>query len=201
MVSRPAPRLIPRELRITCRLARTIRQGKFETRYNTSFAQVIRPPQTLRQHEEGTWITPEMQQAYIRLHELGHAQCMETCATDDSWEEFTEFAWAAASAANRCSTARPTPPRWPWRPWPRGCKPRVLTYRLPGEKRAPGPPGAAGNPPRQVSAFLEVGCAGPSTNRHGLKRSRSAWHSLPRGNRFPARNCLQSCRIFLGARF
>jgi leucyl/phenylalanyl-tRNA---protein transferase len=77
----PDPRLvlIPRELRITRRLARTIRQGKFETRYNTSFAQVIRAcAETPRQHEEGTWITPEMQQAYIRLHELGHAQCMET---------------------------------------------------------------------------------------------------------------------------
>jgi leucyl/phenylalanyl-tRNA---protein transferase len=80
----PDPRLvlIPRELRITRRLARTIRQGKFETRYNTSFAQVIRAcAETPRQHEEGTWITPEMQQAYIRLHELGHAQCME------SWRE------------------------------------------------------------------------------------------------------------------
>ena len=77
----PDPRLvlIPGELRISQRLARTIRQGRFETRYNTAFAQVIkRCAEIPRQHEEGTWITPEMQQAYIRLHELGHAHCMES---------------------------------------------------------------------------------------------------------------------------
>ncbi len=34
-----------------------------------------------RKHEDGTWITREMQRAYIRLHELGHAQSME------SWRE------------------------------------------------------------------------------------------------------------------
>jgi leucyl/phenylalanyl-tRNA--protein transferase len=77
----PDPRLIllPSELRITRRLRRTIRQGRFQTRYNTAFGQVIRAcAETPREHEDGTWITPEMQQAYIRLHELGHAHCMET---------------------------------------------------------------------------------------------------------------------------
>src|SRR3954453_2496751 len=77
----PDPRLVlfPDELRITRRLARTIRQGRFETRYDTAFAQVIRAcAETPRDHEDGTWITPEMQRAYIRLHELGHAHSMES---------------------------------------------------------------------------------------------------------------------------
>jgi leucyl/phenylalanyl-tRNA--protein transferase len=77
----PDPRLVllPTELRITRRLRRTIRQGRFQTRYNTAFSQVICAcAETPREHEDGTWITPEMQQAYIRLHELGHAHCMET---------------------------------------------------------------------------------------------------------------------------
>jgi leucyl/phenylalanyl-tRNA---protein transferase len=77
----PDPRLVlvPDELRITRRLARTIRQGRFETRYDTAFARVIRAcAETPRDHEDGTWITPEMQQAYTRLHELGHAHCMES---------------------------------------------------------------------------------------------------------------------------
>jgi leucyl/phenylalanyl-tRNA---protein transferase len=77
----PDPRLIllPTELRITRRLRRTIRQGRFQTLYDTAFGQVIRAcAETPREHEDGTWITPEMQQAYIRLHELGHAHCMET---------------------------------------------------------------------------------------------------------------------------
>jgi len=80
----PDPRLVlfPGELKISRRLRRTIAQGRFDTRYNTAFAQVITAcAEVSRAHEDGTWITPEMQRAYIRLHELGHAHCME------SWRE------------------------------------------------------------------------------------------------------------------
>ena len=77
----PDPRLVLfcDELHISRRLARTIRQGRFETRYDTAFAEVIRAcALTPRAHEDGTWITREMQEAYIRLHQLGHAHCMES---------------------------------------------------------------------------------------------------------------------------
>jgi leucyl/phenylalanyl-tRNA--protein transferase len=77
----PDPRLVlfPGELRISRRLRRTIRQARFETRYDTAFSQVITECARVRRpHEDGTWITPEMQQAYIRLHELGHAHAMES---------------------------------------------------------------------------------------------------------------------------
>jgi leucyl/phenylalanyl-tRNA--protein transferase len=77
----PDPRLVLHiaEFRPHRRLLRTIRQGRFETRFNTEFAQVIRAcAQVPRRHEVGTWITPEMQDAYIRLHRLGHAHSMET---------------------------------------------------------------------------------------------------------------------------
>ncbi len=80
----PDPRLVLflEDLRISKRLARTIRQARFETRYDTAFAQVIKAcAEVQRPHEDGTWITPEMQQAYIRLHQLGHAHSME------SWRE------------------------------------------------------------------------------------------------------------------
>ena len=77
----PDPRLIlvPAEFRVSRRLRRTIHQGRFETRYNTAFAQVIRAcAEVAREHEDGTWITPEMQRAYVRLHKLGHAHSMES---------------------------------------------------------------------------------------------------------------------------
>jgi leucyl/phenylalanyl-tRNA--protein transferase len=80
----PDPRLVlfPNELRISRRLKRSIAQGRFDTRFDTAFAQVITAcAKVSRPHEEGTWITPEMRRAYIRLHELGHAHCME------SWRE------------------------------------------------------------------------------------------------------------------
>jgi len=76
----PDPRLVlfPDELRVSQRLRRTLRSGRFEIRYDTAFPQVIRAcAETPRRHEDGTWITPEMQAAYIRLHKLGHAHCME----------------------------------------------------------------------------------------------------------------------------
>ncbi len=77
----PDPRLIlvPGELRVSERLRRTIRQGRFQVQFNSAFADVIKACANVpRKHEEGTWITLEMQQAYIKLHELGHAHCMET---------------------------------------------------------------------------------------------------------------------------
>lgn len=76
----PDPRLVlfPSELRVSRRLRRTIRSDRFEICRNTAFAQVIRAcAETPRNHEDGTWITTEMQEAYIRLHKLGHAHCME----------------------------------------------------------------------------------------------------------------------------
>jgi leucyl/phenylalanyl-tRNA--protein transferase len=81
----PDPRLVlfPSELRITRRLHRTIRQGKFETRFDSAFDRVIQAcADTPREHEDGTWITTEMQRAYIRLHELGYAHCMESWRND-----------------------------------------------------------------------------------------------------------------------
>ena len=65
----PDPRLILVLRRAPCRerLERTIRQGRFEIRYDTAFAQVINAcAEVPRKHEDGTWITPEMQQAYIQ---------------------------------------------------------------------------------------------------------------------------------------
>jgi leucyl/phenylalanyl-tRNA--protein transferase len=76
----PDPRLVlfPNELRVSRRLRRTLRSARFEIRCDTAFPQVIRAcAETPRNHEDGTWITPEMQAAYIRLHKLGHAHSME----------------------------------------------------------------------------------------------------------------------------
>lgn len=77
----PDPRLVlvPDELRISRRLARTRRGGRFTTTLNAAFPQVIRACAEIpRPDQPGTWITPEMQAAYIRLHELGHAHSCET---------------------------------------------------------------------------------------------------------------------------
>lgn len=76
----PHPRMVlfPRELKISRSLARTLRRGNYEVRLDTAFASVIRECSLPRPGQDGTWITPQMQQAYGRLHELGYAHCVET---------------------------------------------------------------------------------------------------------------------------
>ena len=75
----PDPRMVlfPREVRISRSLAKTLRRGHYEVRLDTAFAEVIRACAEPRGGQDGTWITPEMQQAYCRLHELGHAHSVE----------------------------------------------------------------------------------------------------------------------------
>jgi leucyl/phenylalanyl-tRNA--protein transferase len=57
------------------RMARTIRSGRFRVTVNRDFAAVIRACAV--RPGEGTWITPDMIEAYERLHSLGHAHSVE----------------------------------------------------------------------------------------------------------------------------
>lgn len=77
----PDPRLIlePNELHISRRLRQTLKKGIFKVTFDEAFARVIRACATVeRKGQHGTWITPEMQKAYIRLHELGFAHSAES---------------------------------------------------------------------------------------------------------------------------
>lgn len=65
------------EFHIPRRLARTLRQNPFEMRIDTAFPEVIRACAAARRDEEGTWITPPMIAAYIRLHRAGEAHSVE----------------------------------------------------------------------------------------------------------------------------
>lgn len=76
----PAPRLVlfPAEFHLPRRLARLLKAGPFAVTADTAFAEVVAACATASgRREHGTWITPEMQQAYIRLHELGFAHSIE----------------------------------------------------------------------------------------------------------------------------
>jgi leucyl/phenylalanyl-tRNA--protein transferase len=62
-------------LYISRRLARTLRSGRFQVTINQAFGGVIRGCAEAR--AEGTWITPEMIEAYETLHHRGHAHSVE----------------------------------------------------------------------------------------------------------------------------
>lgn len=61
-------------LHVSRRLARTLRGGRFAVSFNRDFAEVMRG---CADRAEGTWITPDMTDAYQLLHRLGHAHSVE----------------------------------------------------------------------------------------------------------------------------
>jgi leucyl/phenylalanyl-tRNA---protein transferase len=76
----PQPRaIIPIEgFHTPKRLARTIRRGHFEIRYDTSFRRVIECCAAPAPGRESTWISDQFITAYHQLHELGLAHSVET---------------------------------------------------------------------------------------------------------------------------
>jgi leucyl/phenylalanyl-tRNA--protein transferase len=76
----PDPRAVlsPEALRVSRRLARTLRQGRFRLTVNAAFEAVVagcadRPE---------TWITPALRDAYVVLHRLGWAHSVEAWTAD-----------------------------------------------------------------------------------------------------------------------
>ncbi len=75
----PDPRLVlfPRDLRVSRSLRRTLRRNLYEVSLDRDFGGVVRGCAAPRPAGDGTWILPEMQRAYVRLHQLGHAHSVE----------------------------------------------------------------------------------------------------------------------------
>lgn len=77
----PNPRLVlfPDKFKVSKSLRKTIRIKKFEVKFDTDFEQIITYCANIpRNGQEGSWITPEMKTAYIKLHNLGFAHCIGT---------------------------------------------------------------------------------------------------------------------------
>ena len=77
----PDPRMVlsPNSLKISHSLRKTLRNADYEIRLDSAFAQVIQACASApREGQNGTWIRPEMQNAYIELHRLGYAHSVET---------------------------------------------------------------------------------------------------------------------------
>ncbi|MCY3881456.1 MAG: leucyl/phenylalanyl-tRNA--protein transferase [Chloroflexi bacterium] len=72
----PDPRAIlpPERFHVSRRLARRVRQGRFRVTLDAAFPQVIA---ACAVRPEGTWITPGIMRAYLRLHILGWAHSFE----------------------------------------------------------------------------------------------------------------------------
>lgn len=75
----PDPRMVlfPDELKVSRSLGKTVRKGKFEITADRRFREVVEGCSGPRNGQRGTWITPEMIEAYCRLHQAGYAHSVE----------------------------------------------------------------------------------------------------------------------------
>jgi leucyl/phenylalanyl-tRNA---protein transferase len=75
----PDPRMVlyVDEFRVPRSLRKVARQGRFEITFDADFAAVIECCAAPRERAQGTWITAEMQDAYVELHRRGHAHSVE----------------------------------------------------------------------------------------------------------------------------
>ncbi|MCD4684033.1 MAG: leucyl/phenylalanyl-tRNA--protein transferase [Bacteroidales bacterium] len=77
----PDPRMVlfPEKLKISKSLRQTLKNKNYEVRFDSNFEEVIENcSKTMRKGQDGTWITEEMKNAYIQLHESGYAHSVET---------------------------------------------------------------------------------------------------------------------------
>lgn len=81
----PDPRMVlfPQQLKISRSLRKTLRKGRFTLTLDSAFSEVISACSETRADGEGTWINPDMQQAYARLHRQGHAHSVECWHGDE----------------------------------------------------------------------------------------------------------------------
>lgn len=75
----PDPRtvLFPGEIKLSRSLRKTLRNRDYQFTFDQAFPRVIAGCAMPQPGREETWITNEMQQAYIRLHQMGYAHSAE----------------------------------------------------------------------------------------------------------------------------
>jgi len=77
--------LFPEELKISKSMKQVLKKQDFEVTENTAFQEVIfNCKHSERKDQDGTWITDEMEEAYIKLHEKGIAKSIEV------WQQVTD---------------------------------------------------------------------------------------------------------------
>jgi leucyl/phenylalanyl-tRNA--protein transferase len=68
-------------LHVSHRLLRRLKRGEFQFSLNRAFQQVVEGCAAPRGFDDDCWLTLAMQNAYVNLHELGHAHSIEV------WQE------------------------------------------------------------------------------------------------------------------
>ncbi|EMU2937438.1 leucyl/phenylalanyl-tRNA--protein transferase [Neisseria gonorrhoeae] len=81
----PRAVIVPERLHVPRSLAKTLRNGSYRVAVNGCFAEVVAHcAAAARPNQDGTWIAPEFQTAYLKLHEMGHAHSFECHYPDEN---------------------------------------------------------------------------------------------------------------------
>jgi leucyl/phenylalanyl-tRNA--protein transferase len=76
--------LYPEKVKISKTMKKIFRTEEFKLTKNRAFEQVIKAcAETKRSDQPGTWITPDMQHAFVELHKKGMAHSVEVWYNDD----------------------------------------------------------------------------------------------------------------------
>lgn len=76
----PNPRfiLLPTDIKISKSMKQVLKQNKFQFSINQAFEEVIKNCKKItRKNQDGTWITDDVQRAYLKLHQQGFAHSAE----------------------------------------------------------------------------------------------------------------------------
>ena len=81
----PDPRMVlfPAEFKVSRSLGKTLRNGRFECRFDTAFGATIRACAAPRRSGADTWLNAEMIDSYEELHRRGYGHSVETWRGDE----------------------------------------------------------------------------------------------------------------------
>jgi len=81
----PDPRavLFTDKIKVSRSLGKTLRNKPYSVSFDQAFTQVISACAEPRAAASGTWITRDMQSAYLKLHQQGHAHSVEVWSEDN----------------------------------------------------------------------------------------------------------------------
>lgn len=115
----PDPRFVlyPAELKISKSLQRVIRKRIFNFTVDHCFSDVIHNCRSVKRPDQpGTWITPQIEKGYVKLHEAGYAHSVEAWKDGDLVGGlygvslgrcfFGESMYAAEPDASKCAFVR-----------------------------------------------------------------------------------------------
>tara|TARA_R110002073_G_scaffold89852_5_gene212467 strand:+ start:35701 stop:36345 length:645 start_codon:yes stop_codon:yes gene_type:complete len=84
--------LFPEELKVSKSMKQVLKKEKFVITENQAFEEVIYNCKSIERKDDfGTWITDDMEDAYINLHKLGYAKSIEVWRFLDSTQNDKEL--------------------------------------------------------------------------------------------------------------